>query len=134
MTDDTYYGRLLRSIRNRAGMTQAEVARRSGVAGYRLSRIETGAAAPATVAEFVAICKTLRVDAATILPQTATGGSRPVPAHLQPVVELLRDVAPEEAPFIERLLTELFALRRLTPLAPSPDTATNRDAHEECDQ
>ena len=68
------FGSQVRSLRQQAGISQADLALRSGIFRTHLSRIECGTGNP-TLAAIVALAQALNVEPRALLDSRSTSGS-----------------------------------------------------------
>jgi transcriptional regulator with XRE-family HTH domain len=104
-------GQVARVARDRAGLTQADVADRVGLVTEVYGRIERGGMVP-SVPSLLQICRTLRVSADELL-GLVVAGSRPWPGdsldeederpELWPVIRLMRELDPEQLKLLRQV-------------------------------
>lgn len=111
------YGRVLRTLRESAGRTQADVARSVGISPAHLARLEAGQRG-LYLDDFIRISQALGEKPGDLLPNEL--GEI---AHLKPVIDRLARIHPELLGRLAAIIEKIVQLteQALAPLAGKPD-------------
>ncbi len=98
------YGQILRKLREAKGLSQAEVARRSGISPAQLTRLETNQRG-LYLEDFIRIAEALDEKAGNLLPNDLGDLG-----HMKPIIDHITSVKPEYLPHVSTIINKLVLL------------------------